>query len=133
MRQTRPVPLLRADIAPDLTGSGRANLDYLLENILDPGAIVPADYRVSEVELKDDRSYSALIVSQNERTITIQTPTERLILERKEIASIRQTALSLMPEGLLQGLQEDQVCNLLAYLMNPAQVPIPSSGAAKQY
>src|SRR5439155_22181034 len=117
MRQTRPVPLLRADIAPDLTGSGRANLDYLLENILDPGAIVPADYRVSEVELKDDRSYSALIVSQNERTVTIQTPTERLTFQRKEIASIRQTALSLMPEGLLQGLQEDQVCNLLAYLM----------------
>jgi putative heme-binding domain-containing protein len=114
-----------ADIAPDLTGSGRANLDYLLENILDPSALVPADYRVSEVNLKDDRSYNALIVSQNDRTVTIQTPTGRLTLERKEIATIRQTALSLMPEGLLQGLQEEQVCNLLAYLMSPVQAPFP--------
>ncbi len=121
-----------AAIGPDLTGGGRANLDYLLENILDPSAIVPADYRVSEVELKDDRSFSALIVSQNERAVTIQTPTDRLTFELKDVASIRQTALSLMPEGLLQGLKEDQVCNLLAYLMNPAQAPMPSSADAKE-
>ncbi len=43
-------------IGPDLTGSGRANLDYLLENIADPSAVVSADYRMSLVTLKDGRA-----------------------------------------------------------------------------
>src|SRR5262249_4600739 len=40
-------------VGPDLTGSGRDNLDYLLENLLDPSAVVAADFRMSVVELKD--------------------------------------------------------------------------------
>ncbi|HZR17645.1 MAG TPA: PVC-type heme-binding CxxCH protein [Verrucomicrobiae bacterium] len=118
-----------AAIGPDLTGSGRNNLDYLLENIVDPSAIVPEDYRVSEVELKDDRSITGLVVGKSERTITLQTPTEKLTVDRGEIAKMRQTSLSLMPEGLLQGLKEDQVCNLIKYLMTPTQVPLPQASA----
>jgi putative membrane-bound dehydrogenase-like protein len=118
-----------AAIGPDLTGSGRANLEYLLENIVDPNAIVPEDYRVSELELKDDRSITGLVVGKNEHTITVQTPTEKLTLERSEIEKMRQTSLSLMPEGLLQGLKEDQVCNLIKYLMTPGQVPLPQASA----
>ena len=74
-----------AAIGPDLTGSGRANLEYLLENIVDPSAIVPEDYRVSELELKDDRSITGPVVEKNEHTITVQTPTEKLTFERIEI------------------------------------------------
>ena len=118
-----------AAIGPDLTGSGRANLEYLLENIVDPSAIVPEDYRVSELELKDDRSITGLVVGKNEHTITVQTPTEKLTLERSEIEKMRQTSLSLMPEGLLQGLKEDQVCNLIKYLMTPSQVPLAQASA----
>jgi len=114
-----------AAIGPDLTGGGRSNLDYLLENIVDPNAIVPEDYRVTEVELKDDRSLTGLVASQSERTITLQTPTEKLTVERSEINSMRKTSVSLMPEGLLQGMKEDQICNLIAYLMTPKQVPLP--------
>ena len=118
-----------AAIGPDLTGSGRANLEYLLENIVDPSAIVPEDYRVSELELKDDRSITGLVVGKNEHTITLQTPTEKLTLERSEIEKMHQTSLSLMPEGLLQALKEDQVCNLVKYLMTPSQVPLPQASA----
>jgi putative heme-binding domain-containing protein len=118
-----------AAIGPDLTGSGRANLEYLLENIVDPSAIVPEDYRVSEVELKDDRSITGLVVGKNEHTVTVQTPTEKLTLERSEIQNMRQTSLSLMPEGLLQGLKQDQVCNLIKYLMTSSQVPLPQASA----
>jgi putative membrane-bound dehydrogenase-like protein len=118
-----------AAIGPDLTGSGRGNLEYLLENIVDPSAIVPEDYRVSEVELKDDRSITGLVVGKNDRTITLQTPTEKLTLERNDIARLRQTNLSLMPEGLLQGMKDEQVCNLIKYLMTPGQVPLPQASA----
>ncbi|HTL18256.1 MAG TPA: PVC-type heme-binding CxxCH protein [Patescibacteria group bacterium] len=116
-----------ASIGPDLTGSGRSNLDYLLENIVDPSAIVPEDYRVSEVELKDDRTITGLVVGKNEHTIALQTPNEKITVECNEIAKMRQTNLSLMPEGLLQGIKEEQVCNLVKYLMTPAQVPLPQA------
>ena len=114
-----------AAIGPDLTGGGRANLDYLLENIVDPSAIVPADYRVTDLELKDGRSLTALIVFQTSHSMTVQTPTEKLTLQRAEIASLRQTQTSLMPEGLLQGMKDEDICNLIAYLMSPNQAPLP--------
>jgi putative heme-binding domain-containing protein len=114
-----------AAIGPDLTGSGRAHLSYLLENIVDPSAIVPEDYRVSEIELKDGRELTALVVAKTDHNLTLQTPTEKFPVENADIVSIRKTKISLMPEGLLQGLKDDDICNLISYLMTTGQVPLP--------
>ncbi|HVV02551.1 MAG TPA: c-type cytochrome, partial [Verrucomicrobiae bacterium] len=113
-----------ASIGPDLTGGGRADLEYLLQNVVDPSAIVPASYQVIQLELKDDRSVSGLVVEKTETTITMQTPTQKLVIPKSDIASTHQSALSLMPEGLLQSMKDDQVRDLLAYLMAPHQVPL---------
>ena len=43
-------------VGPDLTGSNRANLDYLLENIIDPSAVIPKEYAATVVDMKDGRS-----------------------------------------------------------------------------
>lgn len=110
-------------MGPDLTGSGRDNLDYLLDNIVDPSAIVNADFRMSIVDLKDGRTLNGLIAAKTDRTLTLKTQTETLMLERSGIETLRDSALSLMPEGLLEGLNEAQVRDLLAYLMHRSQVP----------
>jgi hypothetical protein len=68
-------------------------------------------------------------VAKTENSLTLQTPTERLTVERNEIAKIRETTSSLMPEGLLQGMTDEQVVNLIAYLMAPNQVPLPAAAA----
>jgi putative membrane-bound dehydrogenase-like protein len=112
-------------IGPELTGSDRRNLKYLLENILDPNAVVPADYRVSVFQLKDGRTISGVIPEQTERTLTIQTPAERLVIERTQIVKQNQLTQSLMPEGLLTALGEENVINLIAYLMGEGQVEMP--------
>ncbi len=112
-------------IGPELTGSDRRNLKYLLENILDPSAVVPADFRVSIFHLKDCRTLSGVVPEQTERTLTIQTPAERLTLERTQIVKQEQMAQSLMPEGLLAALGEENVLNLIAYLMGDGQVEMP--------
>ncbi len=104
-------------IAPDLTGSDRRNINYLLENIIDPSAVVPADYRVSVIKLRDGRVLSGVIPEQNDKLITVQTPTERLVIQRSDIAEQQQLPQSLMPEGLLQALGEENVRNLVSYLM----------------
>jgi len=116
-------------IGPDLTGSGRANLDYLLENIADPSSVVSADFRMSLLTLKDGRTLSGVIAETNDRILTLrtltETLTETLTLDRADIVKQETSPLSMMPEGLLLAFQPDQVRDLIAYLMHPVQVPLP--------
>lgn len=113
-------------IGPELTGSNRDNLDYLLENIVDPSAVLAADFKMSVVTLKNGRVITGVVMEPTERTIAVQTQTERLKLDREEIAEMRVTPQSLMPEGLLARLDEGQVRDLIAYLMHRQQVPLPA-------
>ncbi len=53
--------------------------------------------------------------------------TEKLTLERAEVASIESSTLSLMPEGLLDSLKPEQARDLIGYLMHQTQVPLPSA------
>lgn len=105
-------------IGPELTGSNRKNLDYLLQNIMDPSAIVGADFRVSTFFLADGRILNGIIREQNDRTITIDTPQGRQTFDRQDVDEIHASNLSLMPDGLLQGLTGSQICDLVAYLMS---------------
>ena len=114
-------------LSPDLTGSNRDNLAYLLENLIDPGAQVPADYRISVVALKSGRVVTGVVVEPTERTLAVQTQTERIRLERAEIEAIQGTQQSLMPDGLLTALTDDQVRDLIGYLMSPRQVALPAA------
>ena len=109
---------------PDLTGAGRDNLDYLLENIADPSAVVTADFRMSVVNLKDGRVLNGVVTARTARTLTLSTMTGSVTLERVEIESLQESAVSFMPEGFLEALNEQQVDDLIAYLMHPGQVPL---------
>jgi len=110
-------------IGPELTGAQRTNLNYWLENILDPSAVVAASFKMSVVELDDGRVLNGVVGAMTARTVTLQTPTEKLNLDRRTIAEIRPSNLSLMPDAQLATLKDDQVRDLLAYLMSPRQVP----------
>jgi len=117
-------------VGPDLTGSGRSDLDYLLENLLDLSAIVAADFRMSVLDLKDGRVLNGILAAQTERTVTLKTMTEVLALERKDIVSVKESSVSMMPEGLLEALTLEQARDLIAYLMRPEQVPLPAAARA---
>jgi putative heme-binding domain-containing protein len=114
-------------IGPDLTGSNRDNLDYLLENVIDPSAVVAADFRMSVVTLKSGRVLTGVVGGQTDRTLAVQTQTERVTLERSEVEDVRPTPLSLMPDGLFNTLPDEQVRDLIAYLMARRQVPLPEA------
>jgi putative heme-binding domain-containing protein len=116
-------------IGPDLTGSQRANLDYVLENLLDPSAVVAREYRVSIVQTTGGRVITGMVLEEAAQTITVQTPNERLIVPRSEIDEQVQSPLSMMPEGLLQTLSETDIRDLVAYLASPQQVPKPNGTA----
>lgn len=113
------------EVGPDLTGSGRDNLDYLLDNIADPSAVVSADFRMTVADLKDGRTLNALVTARTERTLTLKTMTETVTVQRSDVTSLKESTLSIMPEGLLEALTPEQQRDLLAYLMHKSQVPLP--------
>jgi putative heme-binding domain-containing protein len=112
-------------VGPDLTGSNRNDLDYILQNMLDPNAVIPNDYRSSTLETKDDRVITGIVTKQDNTSVTIITANETLTIPRNEIQSLRQSEISMMPEGLLAPLSDDEVRDLIAYLRSSAQVPLP--------
>jgi putative membrane-bound dehydrogenase-like protein len=118
-------------VGPDITGAARFDLNYLLENIIDPNAVIPNDYRTTEIETTDDRSIVGILKKQDDNSVTIQTANEVLVIPRNEIESIRQTELSMMPEGLLATLTDQEVRDLIYYLTRVGQVPLPVESAAK--
>jgi putative heme-binding domain-containing protein len=113
-------------IGPDLTGSNRTNIPYLLSNILDPSGDIQDDYKMVVITTQDGRTHTGNIIAQNNRTLTLRTVTdEALAINKSEIQSQEQTSNSLMPEGLLNMLTETEVLNLVAFLRHLE--PISSS------
>jgi putative heme-binding domain-containing protein len=111
-------------VGPDLTGTGRASLDYLLENVVDPGAVVGADYQMTVVTLKDGRVLAGLVAESTERTLTLKMIQAETAVEKAEVVKQEKLAVSMMPEGLLMALSEEQRRDLMAYLMHPSQVEV---------
>jgi putative heme-binding domain-containing protein len=112
-------------IGPDLTGSNRGNLDYLLSNILDPSAEVAQDYRMSVVTTKTGRVLTGMVVERTPQRLTLQTATERLVLATEDVEQVQDSPQSMMPEGQLDALTREQVRDLMAYLAGKRQVALP--------
>ncbi|MBX9677286.1 MAG: c-type cytochrome [Gemmataceae bacterium] len=108
-------------IGPDLTGSQRTNLEYLLENIIDPSSSLAPEFRMSILVMNDGRTIQGIVVSKNEQTLVVQTPTERLTLRKADAESVTETRQSLMPEGLLDVLKREEQIDLFAYLMSQSR------------
>jgi putative heme-binding domain-containing protein len=116
-----------AAVGPDLTGSNRSNLDYLLGNVIDPSAVVDKNYRMTILLLEDNRVINGLVTDETDRTVTVQTATELLTFDRETIELRKITEKSPMPDGLLDTLTADQIRDLVGYLRHPSQVAIHQS------
>lgn len=109
-------------LGPDLTGSGRTNLDYLLGNIVDPNSVVSADYRMNILQLKDGRVLSGMIIGQDRNSLTLRMPGTEIVVSKVTIKNRQTLSDSIMPAGLLDNLSAEERRDLIAYLMNPNQI-----------
>ena len=115
-------------IGPDLTGSNRADLEYLLANLLDPSAVVGRDYQTTIVVTDDGRSIAGIVVKETPTSVTLQTPTEQVTVPLDDIESRVLSQQSLMPENQLAQLAPTAARDLVAYLRHSTQVPLPGEG-----
>ncbi|MBI3877324.1 MAG: c-type cytochrome, partial [Verrucomicrobia bacterium] len=108
-----------ADIGPDLTGVGRSTLDALLANVIDPNQIIGAGYEMVEVETKDGRSVSGRMVENSDvRVRLLSAGPKEDVVAKSDIAKLRVSELSVMPEGL-ENMPDADFRNLMAYILNP--------------
>ena len=111
------------NLGPDITGSNRTNLDYLLSNILDPSGEIQDDYKMVMVTTRDGRTYAGNIAAESQRTLTLRVVgQDAVVISKSHIQSREQSVLSMMPDGTLEYLTNAEVTDLVAYLMTTKQV-----------
>ena len=111
-------------IGPELTGSNRKNIDYLLENILAPSAVVSRNYQVWKVVTVDGRIVTGMITDRDDKRLILQTINQQLVLPVADIEDIERSTQSMMPAGQLDKLPFESVRDLIAYLGTEQQVPL---------
>ncbi len=106
------------NLGPDLTGSQRSNLNYLLGNIVDPSAEVAEKFQMSIIVLGDGRAISGVIQSENDATLLIKTPNEEVTVLKEDIEARKNSKLSMMPERQLDKMSNKEILDLFSFLMS---------------
>jgi putative membrane-bound dehydrogenase-like protein len=107
------------NVGPDITGSNRADLNYLLENVLDPNAVIGKAYQLNLFTMKDGRVMSGVIKEENPTAVKIammggiEFTLPQADIEKREVSK-----LSTMPEGLFDALPPESVIDLVKYLQS---------------
>lgn len=113
-------------IGPELTGSNRANLDYLLGNVLDPSGEIQDDYKMVVVTTRDGRTYAGNVNAENDRQLTLRVVgQDAVVINKSDIQSREESPNSMMPPGLFKTLTDKEVIDLVGYLRTSEQVSPP--------
>jgi putative heme-binding domain-containing protein len=106
-----------AKVGPDLTAADRKNLDVLLLNVIDPSAVIREGYQQYIVNTADGRVLAGLLAEDSAEKVTVlDAKGVRTTVRKKEVESLTRAAASLMPEGLLDELSDQELRDLFAYL-----------------
>jgi len=112
------------NVGPDITGSNRADLNYLLENVLDPNAVIGKDYQLNLFTMKDGRVMSGVVKEEGPAAVKIaMMGGVEFTLPQADIAKREVSKLSTMPEGFFDALKPEQVIDLVKYLQSGSVVP----------
>ena len=104
-------------LGPDLTGSNRANLEYLLANVINPSADVADAYRMVVVTLRDGRIHTGTVAAETDRQLTLRVVGgDPVVLAKGDIQSREVATTSMMPPGLFDALDERDVIDLVGFL-----------------
>ena len=101
----------------EAAGRGHKDVDALLRNLLTPNAAIEGGYRKYRVLTRTGRLLEGLLVSEDGDAVVLRQPDRNdFRVPRADILRAGYTATSVMPEGLLEALEPQQVVDLFAYL-----------------
>lgn len=112
-------------LGPDLTGSNRANREYILLNIIDPNFDVPDGYKMIILKTKNNRVLAGTIAEEDEQKVVLKSVTGKEIVLKNEIKDRQKLAISMMPEGILETISKKEFYALIKYLQTEEQTELP--------
>ena len=112
-------------LGPDLTGSNRANREYILLNIVDPNFDVPDGYKMIILKTINNRVLAGTIAEEDEQKVVLKSVTGKEIISKDEIKDRQKLAISMMPEGILETISKNDFYALIKYLQIEEKIKIP--------
>ncbi len=111
------------NIGPDLTGAGnRYTVRDLAESILEPSKVISDQYAFQEISKKDGSVVIGRIVSEDKGRYQVMTnpfaPDASAQVAVSEVVGRKDYAVSPMPPGLVNMLGQDELLDLMAYLLS---------------
>ncbi|MBH55276.1 MAG: dehydrogenase [Opitutaceae bacterium] len=103
-------------IGPDITGSNRADLDYILTNMIDPNAEIGEGYQLVTISTQDGRTYAGNVIREDDQRVTLALIGQEVIITKSNILSRHKSPVSMMPEGQLMLMTDSEVRDLIGYL-----------------
>jgi putative heme-binding domain-containing protein len=108
---------------PDLTGvAGRFGVHDLLESIVEPSKVISDQYQGTVLRTRDGQVLSGRVVGEKDGKLQIATdllkPDQIVEIPKSAVEDSRVSTVSLMPTGLLNPLNADEVLDLVAYLLS---------------
>ena len=107
----------------DLTAAGRRySTRDLLEQVIHPSKEINEQFSAIVVETEAGKTYSGVVVNLNGDNVILNTdltdPNQRVTIDRKQIERMERSPVSPMPTGLFNLLTQDEILDLVAYLVS---------------
>jgi putative heme-binding domain-containing protein len=108
---------------PDLTlVAGRFNLKDLTDSIVNPSKVISDQYKGSTLVTTDGRILAGRVVAETADSLTIlvnpEDATKIETVAKADVEEIKPSTTSIMPADLLKTLNEDEVLDLMAFLLS---------------
>ncbi len=115
-------------IGPDLTGAGnRYSVKDLFENIIEPSKVISDQYDSQQFDLADGSTIVGRVVGEENGELILMSnpfmPDEKTKVKASDVKSRKTYPVSMMPPGLVNSLNENELRDLVAYILsggNPA-------------
>jgi putative membrane-bound dehydrogenase-like protein len=108
-------------IGPELTGSERLNLEFLLESVIDPSHTIRKEFQAESIALEDGRVLAGLVVEENDRILVLfDSQQQKTTVPKREISERKASTTSVMPDGILDNLPDNDIRDLFRYLQSQA-------------
>ena len=112
-------------LGPDLTGSNRANREYILLNIVDPNFDVPDGYKMVVLKTKTNQVLAGTIGEEDDLKVVLNTVSGREVVAKVSIKERQTLPISMMPEGMLETISQKDFFALIKYLQTEKQTEKP--------
>ena len=105
-------------IGPDLSNLIYRDYASVLKDIITPSAAINPDHLAYTVEIKDGETITGVVLDETDRELTLgQANGTNVTISKQKIAHLNASSISLMPEGLWQGLNPGDQRDLMTYLL----------------